>query len=73
MRWGSVALLNCEEGVVDVIWGGTQEDEVGGVRQGEEGDIGIGLLDRLVGGSGVLFIKSIEFGPGGGGGSKGGH
>jgi hypothetical protein len=73
MRRGSVALLNCEEGVVDVIRGSTWEDEVGGVRRGEEGDVGIGLLDHLVGGSGILFIKSIEFRPGGSGGSRGGH
>jgi hypothetical protein len=50
LRQGSVALLDCEEGVVDVVWGGTREDEVRGVRQEEEGDIGVSLLDRLVGG-----------------------
>jgi len=70
---GCVALLDCEEGVIDVVWGGTQEDEVGGVRWGEEGDVGIGVLDHLVGGGGVLFVKSIEFGPGSVGGSGGGH
>jgi hypothetical protein len=61
---GSVALLDCEEGVVDVVQGGTRKDEVRGVGRGEEGDVGISLLDRLVGGGSVLFIKSIEFGPG---------
>jgi hypothetical protein len=69
---GSVVLLDCE-GVVNVVQGGTWEDEVGGVGQGEESDIGISLLDCLVGGGGVLFIKSIEFGPGSIGGSGGGH
>jgi hypothetical protein len=73
VRWGGIAFLDCEEGVVDVIWGSTQEDEVGGVRQGEEGDMGIGILDRLIGGGGVLFVKSIEFRPRGIGGSRGGH
>jgi hypothetical protein len=73
MWWGSVALLYCEEGVVDVVWGSTREDEVGGVRQGEEGNISIGVLDHLVGGGGVLFVKGIEFRPRGSGGSGGGH
>jgi hypothetical protein len=72
MWWGSIALLNCE-GVVDVIRGSIQKDEVGGVWQGKEGDIGVGILDCLVGGGGILFIKSIEFGPRGIGGSRGGH
>jgi hypothetical protein len=71
--WGSIALLDCEEGVVDVVWGGTREDEVRRVWWGEEGNVGVGVLDRLVGGSGVLFVKSIEFRPEGGGGSRGGH
>ena len=66
-------LLSCKGGVVDVVYGGTQEDEVRGVGWGEKGDIGVGLLDCLVGGSGILFVKSIEFRPGGGGGSRGGH
>jgi hypothetical protein len=70
---GCVALLNCEEGVVDVVRGGIWKDEVGGVRWGKEGNMGIGILDHLVGGSNVLFVKSIEFGPRGGGGSRGGH
>ena len=73
MGWGSVALLSCEEGVVNVIQGGTWEDEVGGVWQGEEGDIGIGVVDSLEGGGGVRFVESVEFGPRGGGGSRGGH
>jgi hypothetical protein len=30
-------------------------------------------LDCLVGGGGILFVKSIEFRPRGGGGSGGGH
>ena len=66
-------LLNCKEGVIDVIRGGTQEDKVGGVRRGKEGDMGIGILDCLVGGSNVLFVKSIEFGPRGSEGGRGGH
>jgi hypothetical protein len=70
---GSVALLNCEEGVVDIVRGSTWEDKVRGVRRGEEGDIGVSLLDRLVGGGGVLFVKSIEFRPGSIGGSGEGH
>jgi hypothetical protein len=45
--WGSVALLSCEEGVVDVIQGVTWEDEVGGVRWSEEGDVGVGIMDGL--------------------------
>jgi len=73
MGQGSVALLDCEEGVVDVVQGSTREDEIGGVRWREEGNIGVGILDRLVEGSGILFVKSIEFGPGGSGGSGGGH
>jgi len=73
MRQGSIALLGCKEGVVDVVCGGTQEDEVGRVGWGEKGDIGVGLLDCLVGGGGILFVKSIEFRPGGIGGSRGGH
>ena len=71
--WGSVALLSCEEGVVDVVQGGTREDEVGGVWWGEEGDVGVGVLDRLVGGGSVLFVKSIEFRLRGSGGSGGRH
>jgi len=70
--WGSVALLSCEEGVVNVIWGDTQEDEVGGVWQGEEGDISVGVVDSEGGGS-IHFVESIEFGPRGSGGSGGGH
>ena len=71
--WGSVALLSCEEGVVDVVWGSIREDEVGGVWWGKEGDVGVGILDHLVGGGGVLFVKSIEFRPGSVGGSGGGQ
>ena len=48
MRWGCVALLNCEEGVVYVIRGGAWEEKVGGVRWGEEGDVCIGILDCLI-------------------------
>jgi hypothetical protein len=66
-------LLFCKEGVIDVIRGGTQKDKVGGVWWSEEGNIGVGILDCLVGGGGVLFVKSIKFGPRGGGGSGGGH
>jgi hypothetical protein len=35
--------------------------------------VGVGVLDHLVGGGSVLFVKSVEFGPKGGGGSGGGH
>jgi hypothetical protein len=73
VQWGSIALLFCEKGVIDVVWGRTQEDEVGGVWWSKEGNIGIGFLDHLVGGGGVLFIKSVEFRPRGDGGSGGGH
>ena len=73
VRRGSVVLLSCEEGVVNVVWGSTQEDEVGGVGRGEEGDIGVSLLYCLIGGGSILFIKSIEFRPGSVGGSGGGH
>ena len=73
MGLGSVALLDCEEGVVNVVQGSTWEDEVRGVWWSEEGDVSIGILDCLVGGGGILFIKSIEFGPGSIGGSGGGH
>ena len=59
--------------VVDVVQGGTWEDKVRGVRQGEEGNVGISLLDHLVGGSSMLFVKSVEFGPESVGGSGGGH
>jgi hypothetical protein len=69
---GSVVLLSCEEGVVDVVRGSTREDEVGGVWQGEEGNVSVGILDGLEGG-GVCFIEGIEFGPRGSGGSGGGH
>jgi hypothetical protein len=71
--WGGIVLLDCEEGVVDVVWGGTWEDEVGGVRWRKEGDMGVGVLNCLVGGGDVLFVKSVEFRPRGGGGSRGGH
>ena len=73
MGWGSVALLSCEEGVVNVIRGDTWEDEVRGVWQGEEGDIGVGIVDGLEGGGGICFIEGIEFRPRGGGGSRGRH
>ena len=73
MGQGSFALLSCEEGVLDVVWGSTWEDEVGGVWWGEEGDIGVGVVDGLEGGGSVRFVESIEFGPRGGGGSGGGH
>ena len=73
MGWGGVTFLRREVGVVDVVRGGTREDEVGGVWRGEEGDIGVGVLDGLEGGSGVRFVEGVEFGPRGGGGSGGGH
>jgi hypothetical protein len=66
-------LLGCEEGVINVVWGSIQKDNVRGVRWGEEGDVGVSLLDCLVGGGGILFIKSIEFGPESIRGSGGGH
>ena len=73
MGRGCISLLDCEERVVNVIQGSTQKDEVRGIRWGEEGNISVGILNHLVEGSGVLFIKSVEFGPRGGGGSGGGH
>jgi hypothetical protein len=73
VRWGSIVLLDCEEGVVDIVQGSIQKDEVGGVMRGEEGDISVSLLDCLVGGGGILFVKSVEFRPGSIGGSGGGH
>jgi hypothetical protein len=73
VQWGSVALLFCEEGVIDVVWGRTREDKVGGVWWSEEGNVSVGFLDRLIGGGSILFVKSIEFGPRGGGGSGEGH
>ena len=50
-----------------------QEEEVRGVRWGEEGGVRVGVLNCLVRGGGVLFVKSIEFGPRSVGGSRGGH
>jgi hypothetical protein len=70
---GSVVLLSCEEGVVDVVRGSTREDEVGGVWWGEEGYVGVGILDSLEGGGGVRFVEGVEFRPRGGGGSRGRH
>jgi hypothetical protein len=61
MRWGGIALLDCEEGVVNVVQGGTQEDEVREVRWGKEGNVGVGILNHSVGGGDVLFVKSVEF------------
>ena len=72
MGQGSIALLGCEKGVVDVVQGSTQEDEVGGVWWGEEGDVRISVVDGLKGGGGVGFVDGIEFGPRGVGG-RGGH
>ena len=66
-------LLSCEEGVVDIVQGGTWEDEVGGVWRGEEGDVRISVVDGLKGGGGVGFVESVEFRPRGGGGSGGRH
>ena len=66
-------LLFCEEGIVDIIGGCIWKDEVRGVRQGWDGDVSICLLDHLVGGGSVLFVKSVEFGPRGSRGSRGGH
>jgi hypothetical protein len=70
---GSVTLLRCEVGVVNVVRGGTWEDKVGGVWRGEKGDVRVCVLDGLEGGGSVCFIESVEFGPGGSGGSGGGH
>ena len=64
-------LLSCEKGVVDVVRGGTQEDEVRGVWRGEEGDVSVSVIDGLEGGSGVCFVESVEFRPGGVGGGRG--
>jgi hypothetical protein len=73
MGRGCVALLDGEEGVVYVVGGGVQEEKVRGVRWGEEGDVGVGVLNHLIGGGGVLFIKGVEFRSGGVGGSRGRH
>jgi hypothetical protein len=73
VRRGRVALLGYKEGVVNIVQGSTREDEVGGVWQGEEGDVRVGVVDGLEGGGGVCFVESIEFGPRGSGGSGGGH
>jgi len=40
---------------------------------GKEGDVCVGVVDGLEGGSGVHFVEGVEFGPRGGGGSRGGH
>jgi hypothetical protein len=66
-------LLGCEEGVIDVVWGGTREDEVRGVWWSEEGDVGVGVVDSLKGGGSVCFVEGVEFGPRGSGGSGGRH
>ena len=71
MGRGSVMFLRREVGVVDVVRGGTREDEVGGVWRGEKGDVRISVVDGLEGGGSVCFIKSVEFGPGGVGGGRG--
>ena len=69
--WGGVTFRRREIGVVNVVRGGTREDEVGGVWWGEECDVRVGVLDGLEGGGGVCFVKSVEFGPGGVGGGRG--
>jgi hypothetical protein len=61
MWQGSIVLLDCEEGVVNIVQGSIWKDKVRRVWWGKEGDISIGILDHLIEGSGVLFIKSIEF------------
>jgi len=43
------------------------------VTRGEEGDVSVGVMGGLEGGGGVFFVEGVEFGPGGGGGSRGGH
>jgi hypothetical protein len=73
MGQGCIALLNCEEGVVYVVGGSVWEEKVRGVRWGEEGDIGVSVLNRLIRGGDILFIKGVEFGLGGVGGSRGRH
>jgi hypothetical protein len=52
---------------------GAGEDKVGGVRQGEEGDVSVGILDGLGRGSGILLIDGVEFGPRCIGGGERGH
>jgi len=44
-----------------------------GDRWGEEGNVGVGILDGLEGGGGVRFVEGVEFGLRGGGGSGGRH
>ena len=72
MGWSCVTLLGREVGVVNVVRGGTREDEVGGVWWQEEGDVRVCVTDGLEGGGSVCFVESVEFGPGGVGG-RGGH
>ena len=67
-------LVDFDEGVVDVVdVGSTGEDEVGGVRLGEEGDVRVGFLKRSVGGSNVGLVNLVEWGPGEGRGGGRGH
>ena len=67
-------LVKIDEGVVDVVdVGSTREDEVRGVRWGEEGDVHVGFLERGVRSSNVGLVNLVEWGPGEGRGSGGGH
>ena len=67
-------LTKIDKRVVDIVdVYSTREDEVGGVRWGEEGDICVCKLDSGRGGSNVSFINLIEWGPGKGRGGRGGH
>ena len=63
--------LRREVEVVDVVRGGTREDEVGGVWWREEGNVRVSGVDGLEGGGGIRFVDSVEFGPGGVGGGRG--
>ena len=67
-------LVEVDEGVIDVVdVGSTREDEVGGVRRGEEGDVRVCFLKRDVGGGNVGLINLVEWGPGKGRGGGRGH
>ena len=67
-------LVEIDEGVVDVVdVGATREDEVGGVRWGEEGDVRVGFLERGIGSGNVGLVNLVEWGPGEGRGGRRGH
>ena len=67
-------LIEINKGVVDIVnVGSTREDEVGEVRWGEEGNMCVGFLERSVRSGNVGLVNLVEWGPGEGRGSGGGH